>query len=184
MNITDAIDIMESISGVTDESTPVGDAWNVILRYIHNPTPPPVPLPDHVNLIGFAFGREPWATWLRQGGCLESAHCELSDLMLAVLARWGRPATPSSEPPADGEVAELVAWLRLESEDWRQANPGGHQGARLARAAELLERTATPPPEPPTDEELLAMRSWSSHSHTFDSDLVDFARAALERWGR
>ena len=38
MNITDAIDIMESISGVTDESTPVGEAWNVILRYIHNPT--------------------------------------------------------------------------------------------------------------------------------------------------
>lgn len=43
---------------------------------------------------------------------------------------------------------------------------------------------ATPEPEPPTDEELLAMRSWSSHSHTFDSDLVDFARAVLERWGR
>ena len=52
-------------------------------------------------------------------------------------------ATPPPEPPMDGEVAELVAWLRLESEDWRQANPGGHQGARLARAAELLERTAT-----------------------------------------
>jgi hypothetical protein len=48
--------------------------------------------PDHVNLMCFAFEREPWATWLRRGGCLESAHCELSDLMLAVLARWGRPA--------------------------------------------------------------------------------------------
>ena len=36
----------------------------------------------------------------------------------------------------------------------------------------------------PTDEELLAMRSWSSHSHTFDSDLVDFTRAVLARWGR
>ena len=55
--------------------------------------------PDHVNLIGFAFGREPWATWLRQGGCLESAHCELADLMLAVLSRWGRPAAaPVPEP--------------------------------------------------------------------------------------
>ena len=54
--------------------------------------PAALPAPDHLNLIGFAFGREPWATWLRQGGCLESAHCELSDLMLAVLARWGRPA--------------------------------------------------------------------------------------------
>ena len=149
-------------------------------------TPPPVPLPDHVNLIGFAFGREPWATWLRQGGCLESAHCELSDLMLAVLARWGRPATPSSEPPADGEVAELVAWLRLESEDWRQANPGGHQGARLARAAELLERTATPPPEPPTDEELLRLYGVATpcyHVEEYKREL-DFVRAALERWGR
>ena len=43
---------------------------------------------------------------------------------------------------------------------------------------------ATPSPKPPTDEEILAMRSWSSHSHTFDSDLVDFARAVLERWGK
>ena len=47
-----------------------------------------------------------------------------------------------------------------------------------------LTALATPPPEPPTDEDLLAMRSWSSHSHTFDSDLVDFARAVLERWGK
>ena len=28
-----------------------------------------------------------------------------------------------------------------------------------------------------TDEELLAMRSWSSHGPTFDSDLVEFGRA-------
>ena len=48
--------------------------------------------PSVDELIGLALGREPWATWLRQGGCLESAHCELADLMLAVLARWGRPA--------------------------------------------------------------------------------------------
>ena len=60
--------------------------------------PAALPAPDHVNLIGFAFGREPWATWLLQGGCLESAHCELSDLMLAVLAKWGRPAAlPAQE---------------------------------------------------------------------------------------
>ena len=56
-----------------------------------------------------------------------------------------------------------------------------NQSALIDRARNALE--ATPPPEPPTDEELLAMRSWSSHSHTFDSDLVDFARAVLERWG-
>ena len=72
----------------------------------HN-SPADLPAPDHVNLIGFAFGREPWATWLRQGGCLESAHCELSDLMLAVLAKWGRLAAL----PAQGEVEDLVEFV-------------------------------------------------------------------------
>ena len=56
------------------------------------------------------------------------------------------------------------------------------RGIRAVMAARTA--LATPPPEPPTDEELLAMRSWSSHSHTFDSDLVDFAIAVLERWGK
>ena len=52
-------------------------------------------------------------------------------------------AQPEPQPPADGEVAKLVAWLRLESEDWRQANPRGYQGARLTRTAELLEHLAS-----------------------------------------
>ena len=77
------------------------------------PPPEPLPLPDHVNLIGFAFGREPWATWLQQGGCLESAHCELSDLMLAVLAHWGRPATPPPEPPTDEEIKRFAEVFEL-----------------------------------------------------------------------
>ena len=51
----------------------------------------------------------------------------------------------------------------------------------IAAAEQAL---AEPEGEEPSDEELLAMRSWSSHGHTFDSDLVDFARAALARWGR
>jgi hypothetical protein len=79
------------------------------------------PAPDHANLIGFAFGREPWATWLRQGGCLESAHCELSDLMLAVLARWGRPTTPPAPEvgefeltPREVEAQEAFTQLRDE----------------------------------------------------------------------
>ena len=42
---------------------------------------------------------------------------------------------------------------------------------------------AKPEPMVPTDEELLALRSWSSHGPTFDSDLVDFARAVLARYG-
>ena len=49
-------------------------------------------------------------------------------------------------------------------------------------------RTALAQPEPegvgPSDEKLLALRSWSSHGPTFDSDLVDFARAVLARYAR
>ena len=61
---------------------------------------------DHAGLIAFALGREPWSTWLRKGGCLESAHCELSDLMLAVLARWGRPAAAPKPIPVSERMPE------------------------------------------------------------------------------
>jgi hypothetical protein len=47
----------------------------------------------------------------------------------------------------------------------------------------LKEVLAQPVAEGPTNEELLAMRSWSCHGPTFDSDLVDFARAVLAKWG-
>ena len=40
MDILTAIDVIESISGVTDESTPAGEAWEVILSAIYaRPTP-------------------------------------------------------------------------------------------------------------------------------------------------
>ena len=35
MDILTAIDVIESISGVTDESTPAGEAWEVILSAIY-----------------------------------------------------------------------------------------------------------------------------------------------------
>ena len=96
----------------TDESGNEGVAWECsnsqllhFARLVRQDCPAALPAPDHVNLIGFAWGREPWATWLRQGGCLESAHCELSDLMLAVLAKWGRPAALPA--PEAGETSEL-----------------------------------------------------------------------------
>ena len=34
MNIIEAINVMESVAGVTDESTSVGEAWAVILSHI------------------------------------------------------------------------------------------------------------------------------------------------------
>ena len=62
------------------------------------------------------------------------------DFARAILARWGRPAPPL----ADGEVGELVAWLRDGGED-AAANGWDHQAQQFDRAADLLTRLALPP---------------------------------------
>lgn len=66
---------------------------------------------------------------------------------------------------------------------------------------ELRELLATPPPEPPTDEKLLKLTEKVSTKHMYahkslpsnwdfgdycssPQGLIDFARAALERWGK
>jgi len=72
---------------------------------------------DHASLITFAYGREPWATWLKIGGCLESAHCELSDLMTDVLARWGRPAPAPKPIPVSERLPEDVDCLVITTYD-------------------------------------------------------------------
>lgn len=67
----------------------------------------------------------------------------------AVLAKWGN-LTP--QPPADGEVAELVETLKGIAYWRRHGKPGGivpgffdiRQADRLDRAAEILERFALP----------------------------------------
>jgi hypothetical protein len=87
--------------------------------------------PDHVNLMCFAFEREPWATWLRRGGCLESAHCELSDLMLAVLARWGRPViepVPVSEgmPGPEDVNDDGEVWVEEPAYDYPLGDTGDY----------------------------------------------------------
>ena len=56
---------------------------------------------------------------------------------------------------------------------------GGTEEAEVRNYIERLESAASaaqPEPVAPTDEQLLAMRSWSCHGPTFDSDLVDFGR--------
>jgi hypothetical protein len=91
-------------------------------------------------------------------------------------------------------MATPEQWDNIEGSAWGR-NPLSNAACLLELRArvEALEAqagnlkgslTSSTPPPVATDEELLAMRSWSSHSHTFDSDLVDFARAVLERWGK
>jgi hypothetical protein len=126
----------------------VEDGWNearaALARWACPATPTTLPVPDHVNLIGFAFGREPWATWLRSGGCLESAHCELSDLMLAVLAKRGRPVAPSAPEVPSAEVKELVAALKEPGDPFPEYRTITSEQAD--RIAALLQQLSAPAP--------------------------------------
>jgi hypothetical protein len=76
-----------------------------------------------------------------------------------------------------------AALERLVELDDVDAAWGLHWDEAIAAARAAL--AAEPVGEGPSDEELLAMRSWSSHGPTFDSDLVDFGRRCynLARWG-
>jgi len=82
----------------------------------------------------------------------------LWETVRAALSRWGNPAP---QPPAKGEVAELVAWLREQAEhelgstfdaDYFSEDPAAR---RLNRAADLLQRLSSSQPQPvPVSERL------------------------------
>ena len=69
--------------------------------------------------------------------CLEEDGYSIRAVVRAALARWGNPAPA---PPSDGEVAELVAWLRETGDTIQPSHLAEHQ--RYKRAAELLQRVA------------------------------------------
>ena len=97
-----------------------------------------------------------------------------------VLARWGNLKAGLTSPPAEGEVAELVAWVH--------AQYGGlGRRAILNRIAELLQRQAAPVPVPVT-ERLPGPADCVPHPRTqlgnwcwgFETSEVSLARPA--RW--
>ena len=98
------------------------------------------------------------------------------------LARWGNPAP---QPPAEGEVAKLVEWLK---ETAASLQAGNIQTPRLTRAALADEPAAGEPAsvigEPidkrPTVMEIVEL---SSEIEAAGLGQVDFARAVLARWG-
>jgi hypothetical protein len=49
VNIQDAIDVIESVSGFTDQSTPVGEAWLEVLSFIHRPAALAQPEPEDLT---------------------------------------------------------------------------------------------------------------------------------------
>ena len=120
--------------------------------------------------------------------CIKTYIHNIPEKDTLVLRARAALATPPPKPPVDGEVPELVALIRQCALAWEPDARllGNMTAAQLVRAAELLERTATPSPEPPTDEELLRLYGVATpcyHVEEFKREL-DFARAALERWGK
>jgi hypothetical protein len=113
---------------------------------------------------------------------------------LVARARAALAAEP--EPPADGEVAELVACLhRLARADWLSDETADI----LTRAADLLEHLVAEP-EGPSDDELLKLTEnisteylckhkslpsdWDPGDYASSTKgLIEFARAVLARWG-
>ena len=114
------------------------------------------------------------------------------DHPLVIRARAALAAEP--EPPVNGEVAELVVWLRCHASSKLRI-----QREQFLRAADLLERLALQPvPEGPSDEELVnfrnratadccASRSNNGANLLSGDDLVECQaaglRAVLARWG-
>ena len=88
----------------------------------------------------------------------------------------GHPLRPAAlaapEPPADGEVAELVNHLlKVAAED--ESDGCTYDSAFTRRAAELLERLALQPvPEGPSDEELLELAQFHCISYTLSNGAV------------
>ena len=81
---------------------------------------------------------------IHQGDAEKEAHLRISRLS-RIAELLGRP-TP--QPPADGEVAEVAAWLRLFCSEEYESLGNSHDPdvAWLTRAAELLEQRHLAPP--------------------------------------
>ena len=158
------------------------DIWNDALASARTALATPPPTDD--DLIEIARELRKTAEYLQLGCGWNKALRAIESAANLIEGDLLQRLVPPPEPPAAGEVSELMRCLAnsLSSFKITQCDyiyPADHWSRR---AAELLERTATPPPEPPTDEELYEY--WISTSPQFGcADPVGFARAALERWG-
>ena len=116
-----------------------------------------------------------------------------------------RAALAKPEPPADGEVAQLVTWLRSLEDASVWFEEGTIEAKRLSRAAFLLSRLAPQPVpegpsdgpavpesrepaavmEEPSDAEITAWAEANCWGRPNDwNECCAFARAVLARWGR
>jgi hypothetical protein len=89
-----------------------------------------------------------------------------------------RAALAQHEPPVDGEVAELVAWLRTNA-DYSLQKAATATFKRFHRIADLLERLAQPTPPSVKEQALEALAHILNNSSTQLG--ADTIRRALEQ---
>ena len=110
------------------------------------------------------------------------------DLCVRARALLDRPEPEGPKPVVDySRVPEIATEAQIRSAAQYLVKKRNCDGDLISAIEYAIARwgrpTLQPVAEGPTAEELLAMRSWSCHGPTFDSDLVDFARAVLAKWG-
>ena len=110
----------------------------------------------------------------------------------AVLARWGNPSIyvvpcgdlAEPEVPADGEVAELVRWLRSMEDASIWFEEGETEAKQLLRVADLLERLAQPESAGVTDDDAVAACPFDSfHEPAEHHGWWSAIEWAEQRWG-
>ena len=117
------------------------DAWRTRARALLAQPVAEGPTDEELEKLAEPF------SFVAEGGWDRSVYDE-TGYARAVLARWGRP-TP--QPPADGEVAEVAAWLRLFCSEEYASRSHDPDVAWLTRAADLLEAHALPTPDATDD---------------------------------
>jgi hypothetical protein len=125
MNVTDAIGTIESVAGVTDESTPVGEAWALIMSYIHYLSQPAPPADGEVS--------DDEGNWQWYAYCPEEGIELYRNKEQAKSAAEGIMGFYQKSAHSDGwhEDMESVSWGKLvpfeqaQVIERRQAEPGG-----------------------------------------------------------
>jgi hypothetical protein len=137
MNLSTAIDVIESCSGFTESDTPAGEAWAVVLSYLHPapvvPVAEDVPHEEILRLAAKEIGYEFTGQWFLTGGkglTLETNPLELLNFAHAILSQWGRHAI-KPVPVADEGIDDLVAWL------WSMRDLAGENNPDEQRRYEL-----------------------------------------------
>jgi hypothetical protein len=173
MDITTAIDVIESAPGFTESDTPVGEAWSVVLSYLGGArTTLAQPQPEQAGeVITYAELNDLCAdhSFVVDEGGMDCLHGVVE---AAIALDHSRRLVQ----PAEGEVAELVEWL-IQRGQLMDDRPGS-EFHLFNRAAELL-LAHHQPPQPVA---VVLPENPPSHLLPSGCDLDEWGMVVRETW--